>query len=130
MGLPLPFIAEDLGVITQDVRNLKERFRLPGIRIEQFAFGNDSEKNTFLPEAYDCNSVAYTGTHDNDTVMGWFQRQEGEACTMSQEEVDSERLEVLAYFGTDGSRLHWDFIRVFIVRMLLLRLFQYRISWG
>ena len=43
--------------------------------------------------------------------MGWFQRQEGEACTMSQEEVDSERLEVLAYFGTDGSRLHWDFIR-------------------
>lgn len=111
LGFPLPFIAEDLGVITQDVRNLKERFRLPGIRIEQFAFGNDSEKNTFLPEAYDSNSVAYTGTHDNDTVMGWFQRQEGEACTMSQEEVDSERLEVLAYFGTDGSRLHWDFIR-------------------
>lgn len=111
LGSPLPFIAEDLGVITPDVRDLQARFRLPGIRIEQFAFGNDAEKNTFLPEAYNSDSVAYTGTHDNDTVWGWFQKQPGEACTMSREEIESERAEALAYFGTDGSRLHWDFIR-------------------
>ncbi|MGB0344109.1 MAG: 4-alpha-glucanotransferase [Coraliomargarita sp.] len=110
LGWPLPFIAEDLGVITPDVRRLQERFGLPGIRIEQFAFGNDALKHTFLPGAYDSNCVAYTGTHDNDTVQGWFGKQPGVNCTMSWEEIESERAEALAYFGTDGSRLHWDFI--------------------
>jgi 4-alpha-glucanotransferase len=111
LGRTLPFIVEDLGVITPDVRRLQKRFGLLGIRIEQFAFGGDTLKGTFLPEAYSGDCVAYTGTHDNDTVQGWYKRKPGQACTMALEEIESERAEALAYFGTDGSRLHWDFIR-------------------
>jgi len=69
----LPIIAEDLGVITEDVVNLREKFGFPGMKILQFAF--DSEEDSaadFLPHVYPHNSVVYTGTHDNDTVVGWF----------------------------------------------------------
>ena len=68
---PLPIIAEDLGLITQDVIKLREAFDFPGMRILQFAFGGDSE-NIFLPHHYVANTVAYTGTHDNDTILGWW----------------------------------------------------------
>ena len=64
----LPIIAEDLGVITPDVVELREKFQLPGMRILQFAFGED-ETHYFLPHNYIPNSVAYTGTHDNDTSV-------------------------------------------------------------
>ncbi len=66
----LPIIAEDLGVITPDVVELRERFHLPGMRILQFGF--DSPQNAFLPHNYRKDCVAYTGTHDNDTARGWF----------------------------------------------------------
>ncbi len=66
----LPFIAEDLGVITPDVEALRDEFGLPGMRVLQFAFGGGD--NPFLPHNYPTNSVAYTGTHDNDTTAGWF----------------------------------------------------------
>jgi 4-alpha-glucanotransferase len=110
-GLPLPVIAEDLGVITDAVVALRDDFKLPGIRIEQFAFGSDDMKGTFLPETYDGDCVAYTGTHDNDTVVGWFNSGADGSTTRSQEDVDHERAETLAYFGTDGSEIHKDFIR-------------------
>ncbi|HAV13099.1 MAG TPA: 4-alpha-glucanotransferase [Opitutae bacterium] len=109
-GLPLPVIAEDLGVITPEVVALRDDFHLPGIRIEQFAFGSDEMKSTFLPETYGPDCVAYTGTHDNDTVVGWFNSSAGGSTTRSQQEVDAERAETLAYFGTDGSEIHQDFI--------------------
>ena len=64
-------IAEDLGVITPEVEKLRDDFGLPGMKILQFAFGSDSE-NTNLPHNYNSNFVAYTGTHDNDTTLGWF----------------------------------------------------------
>ena len=67
----LPFIAEDLGVITPDVEALRDDFGLPGMRVLQFAFGSGPD-NVFLPHHYVRNTVAYTGTHDNDTTVGWF----------------------------------------------------------
>jgi 4-alpha-glucanotransferase len=67
----LPFIAEDLGLITEDVRELRDTFELPGMRVLQFAFDGDPD-NLFLPHQYVENSVAFTGTHDNDTTRGWY----------------------------------------------------------
>ena len=64
-------IAEDLGVITPEVEKLRDDYGLPGMKVLQFAFGSDSE-NTNLPHNYDSNFVVYTGTHDNDTTLGWF----------------------------------------------------------
>lgn len=69
----LPFIAEDLGVITPDVVALRERFGFPGMKILQFGFEGGPE-DPFLPHNYEKNCVAYTGTHDNDTARGWYNR--------------------------------------------------------
>jgi 4-alpha-glucanotransferase len=68
----LPFIAEDLGLITPDVSALRDRFRLPGMRVLQFAFDGKSD-NPHLPHNYAPNTVVYTGTHDNPTTHGWFE---------------------------------------------------------
>jgi 4-alpha-glucanotransferase len=68
----LPFIAEDLGVITPDVGALRDEFRIPGTRVLQFAFDGDTN-NPHLPANYSTNTVVYTGTHDNDTTRGWFE---------------------------------------------------------
>ncbi len=70
-AVPLPIIAEDLGVITPDVETLRDTFAFPGMRILQFGFG-DTPDNAFLPHNYIANTVAYTGTHDNDTARGWW----------------------------------------------------------
>jgi 4-alpha-glucanotransferase len=67
----LPFVAEDLGLITDDVRQLRDQFQLPGMRVLQFAFDGDPY-NAFLPRYYVSNAVVYTGTHDNDTTRGWY----------------------------------------------------------
>ena len=67
----LPLVAEDLGVITPSVERLRNQFGLPGMRILQFAFGGTREER-FLPHNYDRNTVAYSGTHDNDTSLGWY----------------------------------------------------------
>ena len=68
----LPFIAEDLGLITQDVTALRDQFRLPGMRVLQFAFDGKLD-NPHLPRNYVSNTVVYTGTHDNSTTRGWFE---------------------------------------------------------
>jgi 4-alpha-glucanotransferase len=68
---PLPFIAEDLGLITPDVERLRDAFRLPGMRVLQFAFDGDP-LNPHLPARHTADTVAYTGTHDNDTTRGWM----------------------------------------------------------
>ena len=67
----LPFIAEDLGVITPDVVELRERYHLPGMRIVQFGF-NPVPESGFIPHNFESNTVAYTGTHDNSTALGWY----------------------------------------------------------
>ncbi len=110
-GMPLPVIAEDLGVITPEVEKLRDDYNLPGLRILQFAFGTDPMSHTFLPKSYSANSVAYSGTHDNDTVVGWFSSEAGEGSTRSASEIEAERAITLDYFGTDGSEIQWDFIR-------------------
>jgi 4-alpha-glucanotransferase len=68
----LPFIAEDLGLITSDVGELRDRFRMPGTKVLQFAFDGHAD-NPYLPHAYIPNAVVYTGTHDNNTTRGWFE---------------------------------------------------------
>ena len=95
----LPIIAEDLGVITPPVVELRDRFEFPGMRILQFGFGSDAD-NPFLPHNYIPNCVVYTGTHDNDTICGWFDTAPAK-----------EREAMLAYYGTDGHDLAWDSIR-------------------
>jgi 4-alpha-glucanotransferase len=96
----MPFLAEDLGVITDDVVALRLRFDLPGMRVLQFAFGDDFQ-NPFLPHNFDPHTAVYTGTHDNDTTLGWFGSLE-----------ESERARVRRYLGRSGDDIAWDFIRM------------------
>jgi len=110
LSSPLPIIAEDLGVITDDVTALRDRWELPGMRVLQFAFGSDALATEYLPENYTPDSIAYTGTHDNDTTLGHFADQEGEATTRTRAEIDAERRRICAYFNTDGTDIHWTFM--------------------
>jgi 4-alpha-glucanotransferase len=104
-----PVIAEDLGTITPDVHRLREELGLPGMRVLQFAFGGDPD-DTHLPHNYTRDSVVYTGTHDNDTTVGWFEaRADGRAG--ADEGLKRERANALKYIGTAGREIHWDFIR-------------------
>jgi 4-alpha-glucanotransferase len=95
----LPIIAEDLGVITPDVVDLRDSFGLPGMRILQFGFG-EGPKDPFLPHHYTQNCVVYTGTHDNDTARGWYER-------VPEEDKDFCR----RYLARDGRDISWDMIR-------------------
>lgn len=70
-GTQLPLVAEDLGIITEEVNVLRQAFHIPGMRVLQFAFDGCPD-NAYLPHNYDLNTVVYTGTHDNDTTLGWF----------------------------------------------------------
>ncbi len=106
----LPVIAEDLGVITPDVEELRDGFGFPGMRILQFAFGGDA-KNHDLPHNYIKNCIAYTGTHDNDTTVGWWHSQAGAGSTRDAAEIGREHAFCLKYMCTDGSDIHWDFVR-------------------
>lgn len=106
----LPFWAEDLGVITPDVEQLRDSFGLPGMRILQYAFGGDS-KNHDLPHNYIKNCIAYTGTHDNDTTVGWFHSHAGAGSTRDEGEIGREHNFCLTYLNTDGREINWDFIR-------------------
>jgi 4-alpha-glucanotransferase len=106
----VPIIAEDLGVITPDVDALRDEFGFPGMRILQFAFGSDAT-NRNLPHNYQRNVVAYTGTHDNDTVVGWFNSVAGRDSMRDAEQAERERKFCLDYLNTDGAEINWDFIR-------------------
>jgi 4-alpha-glucanotransferase len=94
----LPILAEDLGVITPDVVDLRNQFGLPGMKILQFAFSGP--ENPFLPHSYPQNCAVYTGTHDNDTSRGWYE-------SAPEGEKDFAR----RYLQVDGSHFTWDLIR-------------------
>ncbi len=96
----LPLIAEDLGVITREVDALREQFDLPGMRILQFGFGGRGAHN-YLPHRYVPNTVVYTGTHDNDTTLGWWQNGATEA----------ERHAVYSYLNPAPNDVVWTLIR-------------------
>jgi 4-alpha-glucanotransferase len=106
----LPIIAEDLGVITADVDQLRDKFNFPGMRVLQFAFAGD-QQNIHLPHNYPANVVAYTGTHDNDTAVGWYRRESVSDSSGIADEIESERDFCKEYLKTNGSEIHWDFIK-------------------
>ena len=109
----LPIVAENLGVITPEVEALRRRFGFPGMAILQFAFGGDPQGSTFIPHNFERELVAYTGTHDNDTTVGWWTGGVGDS-TRSEAGVQSERAYALEYLKSDGREIHWDFIRALI----------------
>ncbi|MDY5957155.1 4-alpha-glucanotransferase [Frisingicoccus sp.] len=96
----LPIIAEDLGIITPEVEELRDAYDLPGMRVLQFAF-DDLNDNTHMPYNYVKNCVCYTGTHDNNTTRGWYR-------SASPESQDKAR----RYLSCNGENIHWDFIRL------------------
>jgi 4-alpha-glucanotransferase len=107
----LPFIAEDLGVITAEVNALRDDLGFPGMRVLQFGFGGDPKTSVDLPHNYVRNVVAYTGTHDNDTAVGWFNSTAGASTTRKATEIEEQRQFCLNYLNTTGAEINWDFIR-------------------
>jgi 4-alpha-glucanotransferase len=95
LGDDLPIIAEDLGMITDEVHELRKRTGLPGMKVLHFAFTEGSE-HEYLPHNYSSDCVVYLGTHDNDTTIGWFD-------SRGQKERDS----ILRYLGRDGHDIVW-----------------------
>ncbi|MBU0482023.1 MAG: 4-alpha-glucanotransferase [Proteobacteria bacterium] len=99
----LPIIAEDLGIITPEVIELREKLQFPGMKILQFAFDSDAG-NLYLPHNFsDANCVVFTGTHDNDTTLGWF---------LSDKLSEPVRHKILKYANSNGSGIHRDMIRL------------------
>jgi 4-alpha-glucanotransferase len=119
----LPLIAEDLGEVTPAVYALRDRYRLPGIKILQFAFGDDPSAPTFLPHNFTRNSAVYTGTHDNDTTVGWFRGEGGNDDTRTQEQAERERAAARLYLGTTGVEINWDLIRAALASVARVALF-------
>jgi 4-alpha-glucanotransferase len=103
-------VAENLGVITEPVEALRRRFGLPGMAILQFAFGTDPQAPSFRPHRFEHELVAYTGTHDNDTVAGWWASEGGDS-TRSPLDVAREKALARAYLGTDGRDMPWVLLR-------------------
>ncbi len=98
-GYHMPIIAEDLGEIDQSVIDLRDKFGFPGMKVLQFAFENPNENN-FLPHNHIRNCICYTGTHDNDTTLGWYKN-----C------FEASRDKLRRYFSTDASDICWVMIR-------------------
>jgi 4-alpha-glucanotransferase len=111
----LPIIAEDLGVITPEVDALREQFGFPGMRVLQFTFGSDPKADDYRPHNYPRNCVVYTGTHDNNTTIGWFRGEDVNDSTQSRKEREREKQVALRYLGTDGHEINWDFIRLALI---------------
>jgi 4-alpha-glucanotransferase len=95
----LPFFAEDLGYITPEVHALRERLQIPGMAVLQFGFG-DEGAHMYLPHRA-ADKVIYTGTHDNDTVAGWW----------NSGAAEHERRNAEVYLGRCGDGIHWSFVR-------------------
>lgn len=95
----LPIVAEDLGVVTPGVERLRDHNGLPGMKVLQFAWGGDPD-DPFLPHTYPANAVVYTGTHDNDTTIGWY-----------AQAPEAERDRLRRYLSVDGEDVAWDLLR-------------------
>jgi 4-alpha-glucanotransferase len=97
------FIAEDLGIITQEVIDIRDKFNFPGMKVLQFAFGDDYPNGSYLPHNHIKNCVVYTGTHDNNTTMGWWNKE----CSTIQKQ------RVIDYLKSDLSEgINWQFIEL------------------
>ena len=95
----LPLVAEDLGIITEAVEALRKKYRLPGMKVLQFAFSGEPT-NPYLPFYHDCDSLVYTGTHDNDTTLGWY-------LSLGEE----SRSYVDNYLGHPKEEMPWPLVR-------------------
>ena len=95
----LPLVAENLGIITSAVEALRKRFGLPGMLILQFAFDGDA-RNPYLPHNHQPLNVVYTGTHDNDTTLGWFESLD-----------EATRARVMEYLGAPAEPMPWPLVR-------------------
>lgn len=104
----LPIIAENLGVITPEVEDLRRQFSFPGMAVLQFAFGSDSG---FRPHTYPKEVVAFTGTHDNDTVRGWWAARCSSLECAAQNDLADEYFRASSYLGCANGDIHWAFIR-------------------
>lgn len=107
----LPFVAENLGVITPEVEALRNEFGFPGMSLLQFAFGNDPQGPSFRPHNYSKELVAYTGGHDNDTTVGWWASAGTGESTRSEEDIRKERAFTRSYLGFENEPVNWVFIR-------------------
>jgi 4-alpha-glucanotransferase len=105
--LHLPIIAEDLGLITPDVREVLHQLGFPGMKVLLFAFGEDHPMHPYLPHTYGRNCVVYTGTHDNNTVRGWFEK----------EASPDDKRRLFRYLGRPvlSDEIHWEMIRLAMV---------------
>jgi 4-alpha-glucanotransferase len=114
----LPVIAEDLGVITPDVEALRDRYAFPGMKVLQFGFSGDAS-HAFLPHNYTPNCAVYTGTHDNDTALGWF-----------DSATERERAFALAYLDCAPHDIHWAMIRAACASVARLAVCQMQDALG
>ena len=105
----LPFIAEDLGYITPEVRALRKKLDIPGMKVMQFGFG-DRGAHIYLPHLFTPDSVVYTGTHDNNTTVGWWDTDANE----------NEKRWAIEYLGKVDDGIHWAFIRAAFASVAIL----------
>ena len=110
----LPFVAENLGVITPGVEALRKEFGFPGMSLLQFAFGNDPQGPSFRPHNYSRELVAYTGGHDNDTTVGWWTSSGVGESTRTAKDIRKERDFTRAYLGFQNEPVNWVFIRAIL----------------
>jgi len=109
---PLEILAEDLGVVTRQAVALRESCGFPGMRMLQWGFGDDAGASYNRPHSYVRNCIACTGTHDGDTVVGWFKLLKKRAEGQRRRTGSSDCERFLNYAGSDGKRPHWDMIRL------------------
>lgn len=111
----LPIIAEDLGMITEDVKELIKRFNIPGMKVLLFAFGEDNPTHPYLPHMYERNCIVYTGTHDNNTIRGWFASEAG----------PKHKKRLFSYVGrkVKAKILHWELIRLAMSSVAAIAIF-------
>jgi 4-alpha-glucanotransferase len=105
----LPIIAEDLGIITTEVTALRRQFGFPGMRVAQFGFDAESDTSLHYPQNYPTDVVAYTGTHDNDTAIGWFW---GDNERHDRRRLNRDRRRLLQTTGTRGEEINWEMIQL------------------
>jgi 4-alpha-glucanotransferase len=117
----LPFIAEDLGSVNEEVRALCDRFGVPGMRVLQFGFGTANEH---LPHCYPARCIAYTGTHDTHTIMGFLKETAGRASTRTARQVEDERRRALAYANGPHAPDRWQDAHLALIRVLFASVAQ------
>ncbi len=111
----LPIIAEDLGLITPDVREVLHQFGLPGMKVLLFAFGEDHPMHPYLPHTYERNCLVYTGTHDNNTIRGWFEK----------EASPDDKRRLFRYLGRQvpDDEIHLELIRLAMMSVARISIF-------